>query len=81
MTSTDPLVLILADDLTGAGDTGMKFADAGWSTFLLRGEAPSPPAGPSPGRSAPAPCPGRTPPTSPRPPSPSSPASRTAGST
>lgn len=35
-------VAILADDLTGAGDTAVQFAEAGWPAFLQR--APRPPA-------------------------------------
>lgn len=34
-------VAILADDLTGAGDTAVQFAEAGWPAFLQR--APRPP--------------------------------------
>ena len=34
-------VAILADDLTGAGDTAVQFAEAGWPAFLQR--SPQPP--------------------------------------
>lgn len=42
MTEPELLVSIIADDLTGAGDTGVTFADAGWATYLVRGRASFP---------------------------------------
>lgn len=45
MTEAEPLVSIIADDLTGAADTGVTFADAGWATHLVRGEAALPSSG------------------------------------
>lgn len=35
-------VAILADDLTGAGDTAVQFAEAGWPAFLQRTARPPP---------------------------------------
>src|SRR5690606_27096886 len=36
---TGPLVAIVADDLTGAGDTAVQFVRAGWVTQLSMGGA------------------------------------------
>ncbi len=39
-----PRLIIVADDLTGAADTGACFADAGLATVIPLGGAPAPPA-------------------------------------
>ena len=36
---------IIADDLTGAADTGVQLARAGYRTAVAFGDAPVPPAG------------------------------------
>lgn len=38
----DVRALVVADDLTGANDTGVQFAEAGWSTTLQLGPASAP---------------------------------------
>ncbi|MFC9089922.1 four-carbon acid sugar kinase family protein, partial [Nocardiopsis dassonvillei] len=40
-TSEEPRVAVVADDLTGAGDTAVQFLRAGWSTELQLSPAPS----------------------------------------